>query len=128
MKVDVEQNSSIVLGVRRNTEQNRVEHGGRLLDLVVFDHHRPGDVVAGLVLEVAAAKGQGNLRRCGYRLQRISDILSLLMQAKLHTSLRHGDSNNLLTDNRILPNVRGSLPPRPKPRPTSSFEGGLPLT
>ena len=100
----------------------------RLLDLVVFDHHRPGDVVAGLVLEVAAAKGQGNLRRCGYRLQRISDILSLLMQAKLHTSLRHGDSNNLLTDNRILPNVRGSLPPRPKPRPTSSFEGGLPLT
>ena len=38
-------------------------HG--LLDLVVLDHHRPRYVVAGLVLEVAAAEGQGELNRSG---------------------------------------------------------------
>ena len=58
-------------------------HG--LLDLVVFDHHRPGEVVAGLVLEVSAAKGQGNLRRYGYRLWLILDILSFQKQAEFYT-------------------------------------------
>ena len=38
-------------------------HG--LLDLVFLDHHRPRYVVAGLVLEVAAAEGQGELNRSG---------------------------------------------------------------